>query len=180
MALPFSARPRIRRWISARAPTSTPRVGSSRMRTRGARCEPAADHHLLLVAAAEAGDRRVDALGLDRQRADRLEREVGAGARADQRKSRADHDALEVGEADIEGEALGEDQPFGAPLLRHEAESGLHRGMRASAARRAGRRATCVPLSGCVGAVDQADQFGPARRRRGRRGRAPRLREDRS
>ena len=55
----------------ARAPTSTPRVGSSRISTLRLGAQPAADHHLLLVAAAEPADRRLDARRLDREVADR-------------------------------------------------------------------------------------------------------------
>ena len=58
----------MRRWISALAPTSMPRVGSSRMRILRLGQQPAADQHLLLVAAGEVLDRLVHARRLDPQR----------------------------------------------------------------------------------------------------------------
>ncbi len=42
-------------WISALAPTSTPRVGSSRISMRAVGREPLGEHHLLLVAARQPG-----------------------------------------------------------------------------------------------------------------------------
>ena len=51
--------------ISSLAPTSMPRVGSSRMRMIGIRREPARQHHLLLVAAGELSCLVVRARGLD-------------------------------------------------------------------------------------------------------------------
>ena len=54
-AVPLRAASRTRSWISARPPTSTPRVGSSRASSAvPSSCERAAEQDLLLVAAAEA------------------------------------------------------------------------------------------------------------------------------
>ena len=49
------------RWISALAPTSMPRVGWSRIRTRGLRDQPLGQQHLLLVAAGERVGQLLDA-----------------------------------------------------------------------------------------------------------------------
>ena len=65
MPTPFRARSRRMRWISALAPTSTPRVGSSRKMTRGIDRQHLGDGDLLLVAARERGDRVVDAAALE-------------------------------------------------------------------------------------------------------------------
>ncbi len=48
-----------------RPPTSMPRVGSSRMSTSGGRVHPLRQHDLLLVAAGELADDRLDRAGLD-------------------------------------------------------------------------------------------------------------------
>ena len=58
------------RWISALAPTSTPWVGSSRISTDGPRGQPPGQRDLLLVAAGEMGDRRVEGGRLDREAVD--------------------------------------------------------------------------------------------------------------
>ena len=55
----------IRRWISALAPTSMPRVGSSRMRILGFVSSQRADQHLLLVAAGQVEDRLLELGRLD-------------------------------------------------------------------------------------------------------------------
>ena len=55
-------------------PTSTPRVGSSRMSTFGRDAKPPADDDFLLIAAAQLPDRRFDARRLDREVADRRAR----------------------------------------------------------------------------------------------------------
>ena len=52
-------------WISTIAPTSTPRVGSSKMTMRGRSHQPLADHHLLLVAAGQLDDAGVVVDGPD-------------------------------------------------------------------------------------------------------------------
>ena len=57
-ALPAPARRSIW-WTSALAPTSMPRVGSSRISTRGSRVQPLAQDDLLLVAARQRGDRHM-------------------------------------------------------------------------------------------------------------------------
>ena len=51
--IPCLLRFRISSMISSLAPTSMPRVGSSRIRTIGIRGKPSGEHHFLLVAAAE-------------------------------------------------------------------------------------------------------------------------------
>ena len=62
---------------SALEPTSTPRVGSSRIRIDGIGVEPLAQHHLLLIAARKLGDGDVD-----RRRADREPRAESVGGPA--------------------------------------------------------------------------------------------------
>ena len=57
------------RWISALAPTSMPRVGSSRIRSCGFMRQPARQQHLLLVAAREFADLLVRAGALDAEAA---------------------------------------------------------------------------------------------------------------
>ena len=52
-------------WISAFAPTSMPRVGSSRIRQFRTHRQPAREQHLLLVAAGELADRLVGARAFD-------------------------------------------------------------------------------------------------------------------
>ena len=56
------------RWTSALAPTSMPRVGSSRIEDPRLGVEPLGEHHLLLVAAGEVADRGVEAGRADRER----------------------------------------------------------------------------------------------------------------
>ena len=60
IATPSPASSHIRRWISALAPTSMPRVGSSRMQKLRIVGEPLAEHDLLLIAAGKAARDLVD------------------------------------------------------------------------------------------------------------------------
>ena len=73
----------------------------------------------------------------------------------------------------VEGDALGEQQALGAPLLRNEAEAGAHRRRR-----RARRVTACRRASWCRHPAGRRRRSGaPARcgrRRPGRQGRAPR------
>ena len=76
-ALPSAASSSISAWISALAPTSTPRVGSSRIRIRHSRGQPLGEHELLLVAARQPGGDHVRARGAHPQAL-----EVGSGRAA--------------------------------------------------------------------------------------------------
>src|ERR1700689_4768167 len=64
-ARPSSARLPIMLWISAIAPTSTPRVGSSKMDQFGRLDQRFRNHHLLLIAARKFDHARVAVQGLD-------------------------------------------------------------------------------------------------------------------
>src|SRR6202035_742900 len=89
--------------------------------------QPTPDHNLLLVAAAEAADRRLDIFGLDREIAHRRQAKRFPPAIIDQRQRTGATDTREIGYLQVEGDALGKNQAFGAPLLGHEAEPGLDR-----------------------------------------------------
>ena len=69
-ATPFSTRLFIRLYISTLAPTSMPRVGSSKMRTLDWLSQPLRQHHLLLIAAAQVLHLLVNAGGRDPQLVD--------------------------------------------------------------------------------------------------------------
>ena len=58
---PSSASSLISGWISALAPTSMPRVGSSRINSFEPVAEPAREQNLLLIAAGELADRLIGA-----------------------------------------------------------------------------------------------------------------------
>ena len=68
--MPSSQSETTRRWISVLAPTSMPRVGSSRISSFGCGEQPAGEQHLLLVAAAQGAHRLLGARGPDVERAD--------------------------------------------------------------------------------------------------------------
>ena len=63
MAMPSSARARRRSWIADLAPTSMPRVGSSKSMTVAFVASHFGEHDLLLVAAAQQGDRLAGTAG---------------------------------------------------------------------------------------------------------------------
>ena len=79
MARPRPASSLMRRWISALAPTSTPWVGSSRIRTTGARRQPAGERHFLLVASRQVTRGGFERGGLD---SELLDEPGGRGALA--------------------------------------------------------------------------------------------------
>ena len=127
----------------------------------GASQQPAADHHLLLVAAAQPADRRLDVGHLDGEVAHGLERGGGAPPPVDQGQRLAVHDPGEVGELQVEGDALGEQQSLGATLLRHEPEpclDGVGGRVRRERLALQGHGAGI----GLVRAIDQARELGPA------------------
>ena len=68
---------------------------------------------------------------------------------------------VEVGELQIERDALGEHQAFGAPLLRHEAEPRLDRLGRGARRERLAVQRHAAGI-GPVRAIDQPRQFAPA------------------
>src|SRR4051812_44508336 len=86
--------------------------------------QPAADHHLLLVAAAQPADRRIDARRADRNRAYGGASHARLSLAAEQRQSTPEHELVQIGKTEIEGEALGEHEAFRSPLLGYEAEPG--------------------------------------------------------
>ena len=147
--MPSAARSRIRRWISPRAPMSTPRVGSSRISTFGARASqrPITTFCWLPPLSRPTGVSMPCALIASarivssRQRFARLRPLISGSAGLTTI-------AVEVGEAEVEGDALGEDQPLGAPLLGHQAEAGLAPPRPASSARKAWPSSVMPPASG--------------------------------
>ena len=177
--MPRPASARMSRWISARAPTSTPRVGSSRISTFGCDCShrPMTTFCWLPPLSWPTG---VSTPGVLIARS-RIVRSASALRRRPLISGSigADDDRIEIGEPDIEGDALRQDQAFGAPLLRHEAEPGLDRRGRALRARRACRSASSRP-SPAGRRRTGAAPLRCGRRRRGRRDRAPRPCADRS
>ena len=81
MARPCAARSTIRRWISAFAPTSTPWVGSSRMRTEGRVASQRASATFCWLPPESVRDRRVDGRRLDARSARRTRSRAPAPAR---------------------------------------------------------------------------------------------------
>ena len=90
-AVPLRAASRTRLWISARPPTSTPRVGSSSASSAvPSSCERPAEQHLLLVAAAEARGRRAEPVERDAGHGRELARRcAGPGGAAGRRAGSA-------------------------------------------------------------------------------------------
>ena len=113
--MPSAARSPIMRWTSALAPTSMPRVGSSRMSNFGRGVEPLGQHHLLLVAAGELGD-----LQLHRRRADVQPILEGFGGRRSRRRAGpgpARQVVAQHGQGDVGGDGHGQGQAQLAPVF---------------------------------------------------------------
>ena len=142
------AKPRIRRWISARAPTSTPRVGSSRISTLGSASSQRPMHDLLLITAAQAPDRSVDTSALIQS--SRIARSTSALRRRRLISGSIGLTTieLEICKPEVETDALCKNKAFGATFFRHEAESRFHRPRRGFLARKACLRASSGQLSG--------------------------------
>ena len=126
------------------------------------RRQPPRDDDLLLIAAAQTSDGRLGAGRLDRKVANGALGERFPATAADERQSTMEDDRLEIGEAEIEREALRQDQSFDPPLLGHEADPRL------DSVRRTSRRVALAPerhraLLRAVGAEQEARQLRPAR-----------------
>ena len=97
-------------WTSTLAPTSMPRVGSSRISTLRLRLQPLAEHDLLLVAARERRGRRVD-----RRRADAAAAGGSLGGRpllaSRSHQPEPRQKARQRGQRDVGGDRQREDQP---------------------------------------------------------------------
>ena len=168
-ATPARASSPISSWTSALAPTSMPRVGSSRISTDGFDVEPLGEHHLLLVATREVADRRRAATACGCQ--------AGPGSFAAVSSLRvavdqtpAGHEAAQPGQRDVRGDRLRQRQPETAAILRDVGDAVIHRVARAldldDLAARAGscpRRRASTPnsASGDLGAP-RADEPGEA------------------
>ncbi len=85
--------------------------------------ERARQHHLLLVAAAERPDRRVDRRRRDREALDRLGGEALLGRRVDQQPA----ERAQVGERHVLAHAEVEQQPVALAVLGDESDAGLQR-----------------------------------------------------
>ena len=170
---------------SALAPTSMPRVGSSRISSDGLRVEPLAEHYLLLVAARELGDSAgrpkacgsraaggtPSAVSRSGRRAHQSEPDRGSGARTGQRDVGRDRTAASRGRAAAGlptgrrcpppwlGEASGSTCSWRPPSVMVPDGGRLDAEQRQTDIRPAG--------------ADQARQI-PAPRRAGRRNRRPR------
>ncbi len=160
-AMPCAARSRISRWISPRAPMSTPRVGSSRISTLGPRSSqrPITTFCWLPPLSRPTGvstdgvliaSSRTVSSASDARRRPSIERQGGAV-----------DDASEIGELQVEGDALGQQQSLGSPLLRHQAEPRLD-GVDGRARREGPALQRHGPGIGAIGAIEEAGEFGPA------------------
>ena len=127
----------------------------------GPRRQPSGDDHLLLVAAAQSSDRRFGAGRLDREVANGAVGERLSAAAADEGRRSMEDDRLEIGEAQVEGDALGQDQPLDPPLLRHEADPSLD-GVRRTARRVGLAFERHRALLRAVDAKQEPSQLGPA------------------
>ncbi len=113
--MPSSARAATSRWISALAPTSMPRVGSSSSSSLRGGEQPAGQQDLLLVAAGQVGDDRLRVGRADVERLDVLVGELGLLPAGDRPRPAAGrlHRQDDVG-----ADAEVADEPFGAAVLR--------------------------------------------------------------
>ena len=130
-------------WISNFAPTSTPLVGSSSSSTRGDVASHLASDDLLLIAAAQAVGRDVDAGRLDPPLASRCSASrafaPGAHERATGRRFARQHQVVADDQV--------EEQPLPLPFLGHERDAGA-RGVARRRRRTGGRRRGSSPDCG--------------------------------
>ena len=127
------------RWTSTLAPMSMPRVGSSRISTRGFGRQPLGEHDLLLVAARQRADRLVDA-GHPHARTARCSRVATRALRRPRHRKpreqpRQDRQGHVLGDREVEDEALL------VAVLGEVGDAGAHR------LGRAGERAPACPPS---------------------------------
>ena len=108
-------------WISALAPTSMPRVGSSRMSSRGRRGEHAGQQDLLLVAARELGELLVgpEVLMRSRSMSSSAMRRSSVPMRRPRRASRG-----RIVERDVVLHREGGDDALGLAVLGDEGDAG--------------------------------------------------------
>ena len=172
-AMPSRARSSIRWWTSALAPTSMPRVGSSRMSTRGSTLSQLSQHRLLLVAARQVADRREQRCGADAQPIAEALGRAPLGTPVEQPERRAI--GAERGQRDVRGDRLGHRQAQLAAVLGQIGDAEMH-----GIARVADGDDSSVDGDSCRDRRGRC-RTGPARRRcarrrRGRRSRRPRRR----
>ena len=101
------------RWISDLAPTSTPCVGSSRIRTEGLVASQRADDDFLLIAAGELVRRRIDVGALTARRS--LTR--GQVALPGEVEEACAGDGPQTSQRDVGGDGHFHDQPVMPPIL---------------------------------------------------------------
>ena len=147
------------RWISAFAPMSMPRVGSSRISSCGIGGQPPGEQHLLLVAARQVADQRVRVGRADAERLHVLADDPGLLRLRDATEPsalrlHAEHEVLGDGE-------VADDALFPS-VLRREGDALVDRMTRAGQPRR--RTSDRDPsVVGPVGAVDEPREFRAAR-----------------
>ena len=168
--MPSSQSDSTSRWISALAPTSMPRVGSSRISSRGSVSEPAGEQHLLLVAAGQVADDGVRVGGADVERLDVLGDQLVLPPAGDRPRPAA---AGLQREHDVLAHRQVADDALGAAVLGAEGDAAgrsSSAGCEATPARRRCRAAPSRP--GRRRRAAARARCGPSRA--GRRGRRPR------
>ena len=170
IARPDAASSEMRRWTSTLAPMSMPRVGSSRIRTRGSGCQPLGQDDLLLVAAGQRTDLLVHAGHSDVELLRVLRGDSALGPGPDEK---AGEQARQDRQRDVLGDGEVEDEAFLVAVLRQVGDALVHGGRRG---REVHEPATEADLA-AVTAVDA--RTGPSRSRCGRRPRARRARRSR-
>ena len=128
MAIPCSASSRTMACTSALAPTSIPRVGSSRTRILGPCVQPLAEHHLLLVAAGQLGDHVRGGRRLDLQPLPEPLGRLLFGGTADEAEPR--QVAAQHGQRDVGRDRQRHGQAELAAVLGHVGDAGLLGGPR--------------------------------------------------
>ena len=120
--VPSAASSPISAWISAFAPTSTPRVGSSRIRIAAARRQPLGEHDLLLVAARQTGaSARRGSAARTRSRVEVLVAPSRAPRAAGSNRSRASVGS--IGSDMLCSAAHRQHEPLSLAILGHEADA---------------------------------------------------------
>ena len=163
-------------WISALAPTSTPRVGSSRIRSAAARGQPLGEDDLLLVAARQRRpSRRVEAR---RRHASRskcaLRRRARSAPRAEPTPAREPRQQRQRQRS--RAPSCRGTSPWRLRSSGTRPMPSAHRRARASRPAAAARATSTPPVASRIEAEDRLAPPPSARRRPGRRGRRPRRR----
>ena len=147
-ASPASARSLISAWISAFAPTSMPRVGSSRSRTRGSRHRTRASRTFCWLPPDSSLTRWSGLDALIRRRV------ISVSTRASCRRSRDEPRARQRGQGrqhDVLAHRQRRDDPVRLAVLGDEGDAGGDRGPRRAEPDRRRRRPRPTPLSsGCA------------------------------